>query len=178
MTRRLLAGYLVITVLVLVLLEVPLAVFYAQRERERVTADLEHDAFALASIYEDALEAGVPLDPAPAEQYATDTGTRVVVVDADGISQVDTDRDTGRDFSTRPEFAEALSGTTTSGTRSSETLATDIVYVAVPVASGGVVHGATRVTLDTSDVTARIHRFWWSLAAIAAVVLLAVGAVG
>ena len=44
MTRRLLASYLLITALTLVLLEVPLGVFFAQRERERIAADLEHDA--------------------------------------------------------------------------------------------------------------------------------------
>jgi hypothetical protein len=58
MTRRLLLSYLTVAVVVLVLLEVPLGIFYAQRERERVTAGLEHDASVLASIYEDALEAG------------------------------------------------------------------------------------------------------------------------
>ena len=54
MTRRLLLSYLTVAVVVLVLLEVPLGMFYAQRERERVTAGLEHDASVLASIYEDA----------------------------------------------------------------------------------------------------------------------------
>ena len=39
MTRRLLASYLLITVLTLLLLGVPLAVFFAQRERERIAAD-------------------------------------------------------------------------------------------------------------------------------------------
>ena len=33
MTRRLVLSYLMVTVLVLVLLEIPLAVFYAQREQ-------------------------------------------------------------------------------------------------------------------------------------------------
>ena len=56
MTRRLLISYLIVTALVLVLLEVPLAVFYAQRERERIAADVEHDASVLATLYEDNLE--------------------------------------------------------------------------------------------------------------------------
>ena len=178
MTRRLLISYLIVTALVLVLLEVPLAVFYAQRERERIAADVEHDASVLATFYEDDLEGDGPLDSVPADEYRDRTGARVVVVDRDGISRVDTDQTVDRDFSTRPEIELALAGNTAEGTRSSETLETDLLYVAVPVASGGVVHGAVRVTLDTSDVNARIHRFWRSLAGIAAVVLVVVAVVG
>jgi signal transduction histidine kinase len=119
-----------------------------------------------------------PLDPRPASEYGARTDARVVVVDRDGISLVDTDEGVDRDFSTRPEIALALTGTQSSGTRSSETLATDLLYVAVPVASGGTVHGALRVTLDTSDVTARIERFWLALATVAVVVLVAVALIG
>ena len=68
MTRRLLASYLLITVLALVLLEVPLAVFFAQRERERIAADLEHDATVIATLYEDDLENDLPLDPAAGDR--------------------------------------------------------------------------------------------------------------
>jgi signal transduction histidine kinase len=177
-TRRLLASYLLITVLTLLLLGVPLAVFFAQRERERIAADVEHDATVIATVYEDNLENELPLDPAPASQYSDRTGARVVVVDREGISMVDTAGPIDRDFSTRPEMAEALSGIRSTGTRSSDTLATDILYVAVPVASGGTVHGALRVTIGTSDVSARIHRFWLGLGAIAIVIIGLVALVG
>jgi signal transduction histidine kinase len=177
-TRRLLVSYLLITALALVLLEVPLGVFFAQRERERVAADLEHDATVIATIYEDDLENDQPLEPAAADEYHDRTGARVVVVDRDGISMVDTAGPIDRDFSTRPEIAHALDGRRSTGTRSSDTLATSIFFVAVPVASGGTVHGALRVTLDTSDVAARIRRFWLGLAAIAVVILGVVALVG
>ena len=58
----------------LVLLEVPLAVFYAQRERERIAADVEHDASVLATFYEDDLEGDGPLDSVPADEYRDRTG--------------------------------------------------------------------------------------------------------
>jgi signal transduction histidine kinase len=178
MTRRLLASYLTITAIVLVLLMVPLGVFYSQRERERLASDVEHDANVIATLYEDALEVGADLDPVPADTYEDRTGARVVVVDTAGISQVDTGDVIDRDFSTRPEIAAALDGVRTSGTRRSDTLDTDLLYVAVPVASGGTVHGALRVTLDTSDVDERIRNFWLSLGAIAVVVLTAVALIG
>ena len=41
MTRRLLLSYVAITIVVLALLEVPLGIFYAQRERDRFGVVLE-----------------------------------------------------------------------------------------------------------------------------------------
>ena len=178
MTRRLLVGYLAITVIVLLILELPLAVFYSQRERERFTTAVERDASVLATIYEDSLEKDQPPDAGAAEQYATRTGARVVVVDNDGIARVDTAESVPRDFSTRPEIIIALSGSRAVGTRSSATLHADLLYVAIPVASGGTIHGAVRVTLDTNDVDSQIHRFRLGLAAVAAVVLAAMTLVG
>lgn len=158
MTRRLLLSYLSITVFVLLLLEVPLAAFYAQRERDRLEANAEHDANVLASFYEDALEQDLPPQPQPAADYGAGTGARVVVVDTAGISVVDTERSPGRDFSTRPEIAIALTGERTTGTRRSDTLDTDLLYVAVPVASSGIVHGAGRSPLLASRPHQHGHR--------------------
>ena len=178
MTRRLLVSYLTVTLIVLLLLEVPLALFYAQREIERLTADVASDASVIATVYEDDLERGLPLDPRPAEEYEARTGARVVVVDSDGIARVDTQQPTPRDFSTRPEIVVALGGNRTSGTRSSDTLDTDLLYVALPVASGGVVHGALRVTLETSHVDSHVRRFWAGLVGIGAVVLGVMALIG
>ena len=178
MTRRLVASYLTITVIVLILLMVPLAAFYSQRERERLASDVEHDANVIATLYEDDLESDRPLDPVPADTYEERTGARVVIVDSDGISRVDTGDVVDRDFSTRPEIEAALDGVRTAGTRRSDTLGTDLLYVAVPVASGGTVHGALRITLDTSDVNERIRALWLALGGVAVVVLGAVVLIG
>ena len=178
MTRRLVLGYLAITVIVLALLEIPLAVFYSQREEERFTAAAERDAVVLASFYEDVLHLGFPPDATPAAAYAARTTARIVLVDTDGISVLDTDAEPNRDFSTRPEIATALTGIRSAGIRHSETLDTDLLFVAVPVASGGTVHGSLRLTINAHEVTDRIQRFWISLIAIAAVVLLSVAGVG
>jgi signal transduction histidine kinase len=50
--------------------------------------------------------------------------------------------------------------------------------VAVPIASGGKVHGAVRITYPFSAVDARIHRYWLILALIGAVVLAGAAVVG
>lgn len=178
MTKRLLVSYLAVTVVVLLLLEIPLALFYSQREIDRLSAGVERDASVLASIYEDDLEAGVTLDPQPAETYAARTGARVVVVDGRGISLVDTEQPAQRDLSTRPEIITALDGRRASGRRPSETLGTDLLYVALPVTSGGDIHGALRVTLDTAHVDSHVGRFWVGLVAIAVIVLLLMSLVG
>ena len=178
MTRRLLLSYLTVTVAVLVLLELPLAIFFQQRELDRLTVDTERDAMVLATIYEDALEKDLTVDPKPATDYAERTGARVVVVDNDGISMVDTGAEADRDFSTRPEIAVALTGERSTGTRHSDTLDTDLLFVAVPVASGGTVHGALRSTLDTHEVNTRIWRFWLGLGGVAVVILTVMAGVG
>lgn len=172
MTRRLILSYLAVTLVVLALFEIPLAVFYQQRELDRLTVDTERDATVLATVFEDALEDGYLPDPQPAELYFEDTGVRTVVVDVDGRAIVDTGNEVGRDFSTRPEIITALGGGRTSGTRFSETLNTDLLYVAVPVASGGEVHGALRLTLDPDEVNERIVRFWLGLAVVGGIVLI------
>jgi len=172
--RRLLAGDLGVAVLVLVLLEVPLAISYARAERQSLTDKVQRDAVALASLVEDSLEQGAPI-PARvrriARNYGVDTGARVVVTDARGRRLVDSAPSGTRDFSSRPEIASALAGEIATGTRHSRTLGTDLLYVAVPVASSGIVHGAVRISYPTSAVDARIHRYWTVLAIIAAVVL-------
>ncbi len=178
MTRRLVFSYLAITIIVLMILEIPLGVFYAQREEERLIADVERDAVVLASFYEDVLHFGFAPDPTPADDYTARTGARIVVVDTDGISVLDSEAVSERDFSTRPEVRTALSGVRSAGIRRSDTLDTDLLYVAVPVASGGTVHGALRVTIDAHEVAERVRRFWVGLAAIAVVVMLAVAGIG
>ncbi len=178
MTRRLLLSYLAVTIVVLALFEIPLAIFFQQREQDRLSIDAERDATVLATIYEDALEKDLEPDPIPAADYFADTGVRTVVVDVDGISVIDTGNDVPRDFSTRPEIAAALNGERTTGTRYSETLGTELLYVAVPVASGGVVHGALRLTIDTHEVTERVQTFWIGLIVIGVIILVVMAGIG
>ncbi|HET9609675.1 MAG TPA: ATP-binding protein [Acidimicrobiales bacterium] len=180
MARRLLATYLTITAFALAVVVIPLGLTFASRERDRLVFDIERDAQAVASLVEDALEAGVaPTVDDVLRDYAG-TGGRIVVVGTDGISVADSDPGAAvpRDFSTRPEIAAALDGRRTSGSRSSETLGTNLMYVTVPVASAGIVHGAVRVTYPTSTLDARVRSTWLRLGALSVLVLVLVAAVG
>ena len=180
MARRLLVTYLTITALVLAVVVIPLGRTFSDREEDQLVFDIERDAQAVASLVEDALEAGArpPIDSVLAD-YA-DTGGRIVVVNSRGVSVADSDRPDGdpRDFSTRPEIATALDGRRTTGSRASETLGHELMYVAVPVASGGAVHGAVRVSYPTSTLDARVGSMWLRLGVLSAVVLGIVAAVG
>jgi hypothetical protein len=155
-SRRILAGYLSLALVVLIALEVPLAVTFRRSEQADLSAKVERDAVAVASLVEDILQTSAgttaPLKRL-ATRYGANTGGRVVVVDRRGVSLVDQGAPVGRDLSTRPEIATALAGTVESGTRYSQTLGHGLLYVAVPVSSGGTVYGAVRITYPRRSST-------------------------
>jgi signal transduction histidine kinase len=183
-TRRLLLGYLGVTLFVLLSLEVPLGLQNQRSERRNLTANVAHDATALAADAEDAVQMKSPkqLDAlaAIASNYARKTGARVVIVDKQGYALVDTSaRVRGTEyFKSRREIAAALLGKFPSGVRDSKTLHERLLYVAVPIAANGNVHGAMRLTYPFSAVDARILRYWLLLALIGAVVLAGAAVVG
>jgi signal transduction histidine kinase len=183
MSRRLLLGYLALTIAVLAVLEVPLGVTYAHNERQDLEGKVERDAVTVASLSEGTLEGRGETSPASlrtiALRYQADTGGRVVVVDKRGDAVVDTRALPGdRSFASRPEIAAALAGKVASGVRHSTTLGVDLLYVAVPIASSGRIMGAARITYPTSAVDRRVRRYWLTLAAIAGIVLAGVTLVG
>jgi signal transduction histidine kinase len=184
MTRRLVATYLILAAVVLVALEVPLGIINARGERRDLERRVERDAVALAALVEDALQEGARPGDATLRRivgdYAVSTGARVVVVGPGGRALADSDdeRELGRDFSTRPEIAAALNGVVATGTRRSDTLDADLLYVAVPVASGGAVRGAVRASVPTSRLDSLVRRYWLVLGGVALVVLAAVAVAG
>ena len=184
MTKRLLAGYLGITVFVLLALEIPLGIQNQRTERHDVTVKVEHDAVAMASLAEDAVQSPTAAQLQPvatkAYAYATSRSARVVIVDARGRALIDTSArvEGAEDFQSRPEIAAALRGTVATGSRYSRTLKERLLYVAVPIASGGRVHGAARITYPTSTVDARIVHYWLLLGLVACLVLAVAAVLG
>lgn len=178
MTRRLLLSYLTITVFGLAVLVIPLGRTFASREEDRLVFDIERDATVVAGYAEDDLEAGTEPDLDTLLSGYGDGLGRVIVVSTDGISVYDTASDQPRDFSTRTEIIDAIDGARSDGVRYSETLGYDLMYVAVPITSGGTVHGAVRITYPTSALDARITDTWRQLATLSAIVLTTVTAVG
>ncbi len=182
MSRRLLASYLAVALIVLLALEIPLAISLARNERSTLTTRIERQAVVIASLAEDALKDGAPTTRIAAitADYERTTGGRVVIVSRTGQSVIDTSDPNAapREFESRPEIGRALDGNVATGTRRSDDLNQEILYVAVPVASAGVVHGAVRITYPTAEVNARVRRSLWVLIAIALVTLAVVALVG
>ncbi len=162
MRWRLVAVFVGIVVAVLAAHDIPLALHLRQVERDRLVTALERDAFTLAGRAEEALDDGEarsnPELQALVDTYRTDQGARVIITDEDGIAMVVSDEEAraGAVYATRPEIATALAGAPTSGTRTSNTLGTDLVYVAVPVLSGPDVIGAVRLTYPASVIEDRL----------------------
>lgn len=182
MSRRLLASYLTLAAIVLLALEIPLALSLMGNERRDLTTQIEREAVALGSLTHDALRDGSSNADVErlARDYATRTGGRAVIVAKDGTLIVDSSvpNPDPRSFASRPEIQQALAGTVATGVRHSNDLDQDILFVAVPVASAGAVHGAVRITYPTAEIDARVRRTLWILVAIAVAVLGVVALVG
>lgn len=185
MRWRFMGMVMVITALVLVVQTVPLAQYLRTVELDRLVTGLERDAFVLAGRAEEALES---LDPAAittvaeaAQEYRAAGGGRVVIVASDGTSLVTSDDDqaaVGDDYSTRPEIAEALRGTISSGSRYSTTLQQQLVYVAVPVLSGESIIGAVRLTYPEAVVDDEVGERLQVISLVALLTLIMAGIAG
>lgn len=181
MRRRLLISFLGLTLLVLLGLQIPLAVTYRDRETEVVQARLERDAFVLSTYAEDALDgSGDVRLQVLAEEYQQRNGARPVFIDANGVVRADSEFPDQRlrSFSSRPEIQAALNRRVVTGVRPSNTLGTEILYAAVPVTSGGVIQGAVRLSVPSTEVDDRAERYLALLAIIAAIALTGAAVLG
>jgi len=179
--RRLLVTYLLLTLVVLIALELPLAISYRDKEIRTLESNLERDAFVISSYVEHALLDGdTATMAAVVTNYFADTEGRVVIVDANGRSVADSDPTAalGRDFSDRPEFTTALDGGVAIGSRYSTTLGTGLVYATVPVNDATTTIGAVRVSYSTGQMDARVQRYWAILAGAGLVTLAVAGLIG
>lgn len=181
MTRRLLATYLLLTLVVLIALEVPLALGYRNHQMDQLKSGIERDAFVLSSYLSDSLSGGTPVDlAAVVANYTAATDGRVVIVNSTGDVLADSEPAAAgqRNFLSRPEIADALDRQISTGTRYSTTLGTGLVYVAVPISIGDQVLGAIRVSYSTDQVEAKVRRYWLVLLGAGLVTLLLAAGLG
>ena len=160
MTRRLVASWVSLALVVLVALEVPLAVSYAHNQRSDALTKLEHDATAVGALAAGALQGGDRSSLAGAvERYGEETDGRIVIVDGHGAVVV------GVAGTSAARAVEALAGRvvrSSSGGRLS---------VAVPVMSGNVVVGGVGISTPSAELGEQIAGFRWRLAGIGAGVI-------
>ena len=181
MRRRLLTSYLALTLVVLVVLEVPLALSYGARERQQVATGLERDAYVIANYSEETLEGDAHAD---IRRYVADYADRTGGPGGGGGRR----RASGGRFPgpgggrvdrpTGPRWWPPWPGTRSTGSRSGSSFGDPVMVAAVPVSSAGRVLGAVRVTYGSDKVDDRIHRYWLLLAAIGLACLAAAALVG
>ena len=149
MSRRLVVAMTSLVALVAIALAVPMAVVVATDQRAAFVSKLETDTLATASL----LSSQPFIDwKASLEDVAQRTGARVVVVDARRTLVADSDDSSLDRIFDRPEIDDALTGLVASDLRYSQTLATNLRYVAAPIVQNYQIVAAVRLSLPEYDV--------------------------
>ena len=159
--------------------------YVVKTEQRKVITEFERDAFVLGGRAEDLLSDPAPLDATRTTltnlitKYAESRDTEVIVTDSKGIAVLTsnpTELEVGEDFTNRPEISAALTGNVSSGERWSDTLKSNLVYVAVPVISGSNIYGTVRLSFPhggiDAAVAAQTQFLWWVAGAAVALSLL------
>ncbi len=177
--KRLLAAALVgLTLIVLLVQDIPLAGYLRTVETDRIYTALERDAFLLSDKALDSLNDptvdNLDILQTDLDRYQILKGARVVVVDLNGVVVADTEIPSmaGTSYLSRPEIQKSLTGQVTSGRRFSTTTQTELLYVAVPIFFGTDQLGVVRITYPASQVDATVNQRILGLATVAGITLL------
>lgn len=179
MTRRLVLSYLGLALLILVVLEIPLAVLVARHEHDLTSGAVETQAIGLAAVASEDVEHGRHTDLASIlANYQSRTGQEVVIIDPSGhiLASAGKDHDNDAIGSARAMVQAALAGRTVTSFSSDEGQAW--ASAAVPISADGRALGAVLLGVPASSTQQRIHDIWIALAALAGAVLLLTGMVG
>jgi signal transduction histidine kinase len=185
--KRLMLSAAWVLLLAVVALEVPLAVLVEKRaisefEERRLT----DAALIAARINDDLPDAGEDpsVSPRPPEDVeslvamaASETATRIIVVDALGRVVVDSDQmaTVGEVYATdeRPELALVLAeGQPVTRERFSAELGEELLIATAPVYHNQQIIGAVLITESTAEVIGRVRRSWIGLGLIGLVVIV------
>lgn len=183
MKLRLVAVLVALTALVLLIQDVPLALYLRSIESNRIITELQRDAFVIAGRSEAALAEGRAQNNAPLTAmlmaYSKSENAEVIVVDSKGVLVAASNPATpvGREVRAQPEVQTALTGETASGEQTTPVTGVPVLYVAVPVLSGAKTLGAVRLTYPSSELDNRVNERVRGLAIVAGLTLLAAIAV-
>ena len=178
MKWRLVAALIGLTLVVLLVHDIPFTNYLRTVESDRIVTALERDSFIMAGRAEESLEdpsaqhvAGLQ---ATLDKYKTQSGARVIVTNAKGIVVADTDDSArvGSSYLNRPEIQAALNGQITSGRRDPGPDTDELMYVAVPVLNGHSVLGVVRITFPSAVVDQAVWQRVRGIAIVAGITLL------
>ena len=185
MKWRFMFAFIALSLLVLLVQDIPLGFYLQQVQTDRIVSTLKQDAFVLAGHAQPPLQDPKSNDTVAltrlAKTYRDAGGARVVIVDASGTAIVTNDDDqssVGASYASRPEIAAALGGSIESGSRYSQTLGVRLLYVTVPVLNGTDILGAVRLTYPEQVVTDAVNGQLAVLGLVALTTVLLAGIVG
>lgn len=167
-----------LVVIVLIAHDVPLSANLAKIERDRLITAIQRDVFTIGGevnpLLSDPVADRFVEITAVIDDYSRRSNGTVVVVDGKGylVASNDPSAVVGDDYATRPEIASALLGAPTSGTRPSNSLGDELVYVAVPVLSSNDVVGVVRITYPKSIIDRRVNSYLRGILLTAAISVL------
>ena len=172
------AALLGLTLVILLVHDIPLANYMRTVERDRIITSLVRDSFIIAGNSEETV--GNPTAAHTTElntilaNYKAASKAVVLVTNAQGkvISATDPSIKPGDSFASRPEITTALKGEVASGRRFSQTLNYQIFYVAVPILGGTHVLGAVRITFPATVVDQTVTNRIRSISEVAGITLL------
>ena len=176
MTRRLLVSYIGLALLILVMLEIPLAVLAQRHERDLSANQAAREAAGLAGLAIEGLERERAADlVALANTYRSSTGGEVAIVGRKGAVLASSSQDADTDATTEwvGLVRSALAGSPASSFASDE--GRPWAAAAAPVVAEGVTAGAVLLIIPASQTEHRIHDIWLGLALFAAGVLVVTG---
>ena len=184
MTRRLLAVFVGLTLLVLLVHDIPLAAHLRSVERDRVTTSMERDAFTLAGLTEEAIEAAASGNQAKANEIRTTTEiynkssrSAISIYSARSELLVQTNPRSVSPTPPPPSVALALRGVRNNGSRVDAT-GRSTLYVSVPILSGPRTIGAIELVRPASEVDRRASIRLRGIAAAAFISLLLAAGLG
>ncbi len=154
---RIAASYVALIGVVLLALGVYLVGFLRAQQLGALEAQLDRQARLVADDVEYRLGTGgggtADLDPL-AKRLGAEIGARITLIAADGTVLGDSGADPAsmENHGTRPEVLEALHQGRGESERHSATLDRDLLYVAVPMETGGTVRGVARVALPVREI--------------------------
>lgn len=179
MTRRLVFSYLAIAVLILLILEVPLATLAQRFERNLAISQAERDANGLVAVSVVDMGDGQTSELASVVAgYQAKTSAEVTVVDPAGVSVASSsgDADNDADGEWRPLTERALVGQTAGEFTTDEGV--PFAVASVPVNDDGRMIGAVVIGTPATSTENRIHEIWLALAGFAVMALIVAAAVG
>jgi signal transduction histidine kinase len=172
MTKRLLSSYFGLALLILILLETPLAVLVYRYERGLAASQAERVATAVAIAAGEDFEHGRIADLRTiTARYRAATGGEVEIVGANGQTVANSDPDHDNDARGQDaEFvADALKGASVDSVISDE--GQPQAVSAVPIGGDGSAGGVVLLGLPATTTISRVHEIWLGMAGFAALVL-------